>query len=156
MIRKLDLKIFTDKSEYLLGEPVIAYVQLINSGTEAVTIVDQIDPKYEHVNFYIKKENKEVLFIPYSVVDSDLHTSILEPAKSITEAIKIFYGGNGWTFEFAGKYQIRSSYNGTIGKVVDKIDSNVTYNKHYCAYKRGRKRTGKPNNGKRTRKIPAV
>jgi hypothetical protein len=88
MVRNLDLKLFTDKSNYLLGEPVIAYVQLINSGTEAVTVVDQIDPKYEHVNFYIKKENEEeVFFIPYSVVESAIHSSMLEPGSSISEAI---------------------------------------------------------------------
>ena len=42
MIRKIDLKLFTDKYEYLLGEPVIAYIQLINSSNEAMSVIDQI------------------------------------------------------------------------------------------------------------------
>jgi hypothetical protein len=99
---------------------------LITSGNESVSVVDQIDPAYGYVNFYIKKENEEeILFVPYSAADSTSHTSVLQPGRSITEATKIFYGGNGWTFETAGKYQVRSSYKGTIGNIVDKIDSNV-------------------------------
>jgi hypothetical protein len=121
-----NLKLFTDKSEYLLGEPVIAYVQIVNSGSEPLSIIDQIDPKYEYLNFYTKRENEEeVLFVPYTIADSIIHTSILESGKSITEAVKIFYGGNGWTFESAGKYQIRSSLRGNIENQAEKIDSNI-------------------------------
>lgn len=126
MVRKVDLKLFTDKSEYLLGEPVIVYIQLINSGNESVSVIDQIDPKYGHIDFYIKRESQEeILFRPYTVVDSIIHTSILEPGKSITEGSKIFYGGNGWTFESAGKYHIRSLYKGIIENLAESIDSNV-------------------------------
>ena len=89
MVRKIDLKIFTDKSEYLLGEPVIAYIHIINSSSEPVSIIDQIDPKYGYMNFYVKRDNEEeLLFVPYTVADSIIHTSILEPGKSITEAIR--------------------------------------------------------------------
>ena len=126
MVRKIDLKIFTDKSEYLLGEPVIAYIHIINSSSEPVSIIDQIDPKYGYMNFYVKRDNEEeLLFVPYTVADSIIHTSILEPGKSITEAIKIFYGGNGWTFESAGKYQVRALYKWNIESPTENIDSDV-------------------------------
>jgi hypothetical protein len=126
MVRKIDLKLFADKSEYVLGEPVIGYIQIINSGSEPVSIIDQINPKYGYLNFYIKRENEEeILFVPYTVADSLLHTSILEPGESIMADTKIFYGGNGWTFESAGTYQIRSLYKATIENIVDNIASNV-------------------------------
>jgi hypothetical protein len=126
MVRKIDLKLSTDKLEYLLGEPVIAYIQIINSGSEPISIIAQIDPKYDYLNFYIKKEiSKEILFVPYVVADSIIQTSILEPGKSITKDIKIFYGGNGWTFESAGKYQIRCVYKGTTENLGESIGSNV-------------------------------
>lgn len=126
MARNIDLVLFTDKSEYLLGEPVIVYTQIINPGSERVSIIDQIDPRYGHLNLYIKRQDKEeIVFVPYIFADSNIHASILEPGKSITEAIKIFYGGNGWTFESAGKYQIRAIYKGNIENPAEKIGSNV-------------------------------
>ena len=85
-----------------------------------------MDPKYEYLNFYTKKENEEeILFVPYTIADSIIHTSVLESERSISDSIKIFYGGNGWTFVSAGKYQIRTSYGGNIENPVEKIDSNV-------------------------------
>ena len=126
MVRKIDLKLSTDKTEYLLGEPVIAYIQIVNSAPAPVSIVDRLDPRYEYMNFYTRKENEdEILFVPFVIADSNLHTLILEPGKSITESIKIFYGGNGWTFDTAGKYQIRSVYKGITGNIAEKIDSDV-------------------------------
>jgi hypothetical protein len=126
MVRKIDLKLSMDKSEYLLGEPVVAYIQIVNSGSGPVSIVDQLHPKNDYINFYVKKENNdEILFVPFVIADSSLHTLILEPGKSITENIKIFYGGNGWTFASPAKYQIRSVYKGIIENLSEKIDSNV-------------------------------
>lgn len=126
MVKKIDLKLFTDKSEYLLGEPVIAYIQITNSGSEPISIVNQLQPKYDYINFYIKREKEEEnLFVPYTVADSVIRTTIVEPGNSISQDIKIFYGGNGWTFKLAGKYRVRATYKGNIEITSEKIESNV-------------------------------
>jgi len=125
MVRKIDLKLSTDKREYLLGEPIMAYIEIINSGSASVSIVDRLDPRDGYINFYTKKENEdEILFVPFAITDPTLHTLILEPGKSITKTIKIFYGGNGWTFDTVGNYQIRCVYKGITENPAEKIDSN--------------------------------
>jgi len=115
----------TDKAEYLLGEPVVIYLELSNIGTQSTLIIDLLDPKYEFVNFYIKKEKEEKLFKPYVVADSLLRTRSLKPAESIKETAKIFYGSKGWTFNTIGKYLIRATYNNMVNESERKLESNV-------------------------------
>jgi hypothetical protein len=125
MVKKIDFRLSTDKLENLLGEPVIAYIEIHNSGTEPLSVIDQLDPTFGIVRFYIKNENnQESNFRPFTVVDSVRHTVSLEPGKSISHAAKIFYGGNGWTFKSAGRYQLRSSYEG-MAENHKVIDSNI-------------------------------
>jgi hypothetical protein len=125
MVKEINYRLSTDKSEHLLGEPVIAYIEIKNSGTEPVSVIDQLDPKFGIVKFYIKSENdRESVFRPFTVVDSIRHTVLLEPGKSISHAAKIFYGGDGWTFKSAGKYQLRSSYEG-MAENHKVIESNI-------------------------------
>jgi hypothetical protein len=125
MVKKINFRLSTDKLEYLLGEPVIAYIEINNSGNEPLSVVDQLDLKFGIVKFYIKSENnQESNFTPFTVVDFIRHTVLLEPGKSISHAAKIFYGGNGWTFKSAGRYQLRSSYEG-MAENHKVIDSNI-------------------------------
>jgi hypothetical protein len=115
-----------DRPEYLIGEPIIAYVELTNSGTEPFSVIDQLDPLYGNVEFYIKKENlKQFIFVPYVVADSAIHKVILFPNQSIDEEIKIFFGGNGWTFDSPGEYQIQCSYRGLVDNPDKAIESNI-------------------------------
>lgn len=55
---------------------------------------------------------------------STIHTSSLDPDKSIRQFVKIFYGGEGWTFRSGGKYQIRSTYKGIMSHS-EEISSNI-------------------------------
>jgi hypothetical protein len=125
MVKEINFRLSTDKAEYLLGEPVIAYIEINNSGTEPVTVIDQLDPKFGIVKFYIKSENNlESIFRPFTVVDSIRHTVLINPEESISQAAKIFYGGDGWTFKSAGRHQLRASYEG-MAENHKVIDSNI-------------------------------
>ncbi|HEY6164723.1 MAG TPA: hypothetical protein VIW25_07415 [Nitrososphaeraceae archaeon] len=96
-----------------------------NSSSEPVSVIDQLDPSYGVVNFYITGENhREDLFRPVVVADSTIHTSSLDPDKSIRQFVKIFYGGEGWTFRSGGKYPIRSTYKGIMSHS-EEISSNI-------------------------------
>jgi hypothetical protein len=124
MVKEANFRLSTDKSEYLLGEPLIAYIEINNSGTEPLSVTDQLDPKFGIVKFYIKSENQESIFRPFAVVDSIRHTVLIKPGESISHSAKIFYGGNGWTFKSPGKYQIRASYEGIV-EHLSVVDSNA-------------------------------
>ena len=95
-----------------------------NSSSEPVSVIGQLDPSYGVVNFYITGENRrEDLSRPIVVADSTIHTSSLDPDKSIRQ-FKIFYGGEGWTFRSGGKYPIRSTYKGIMSHS-EEISSNI-------------------------------
>ena len=130
MVKEINFKVTTDKPKYLLGEPVIAYTEIHNSGTEALSVIDQLDPKFEIVKFYIKNEkSQESNFRPVVVADSIEHRILLEPGKSVKpHASKIFYGRNGWTFGAAGRYELRASYKGIADNPQNEpeiFDSNI-------------------------------
>lgn len=63
-----------------------------NSSSEPVSVIDQLDPSYGVVNFYITGENhREDLFRPVVVADSTIHTSSLDPDKSIRQFVDFLW-----------------------------------------------------------------
>jgi len=124
MREEIQLKLHTDKTEYLLGEPVVAYIEVSNIGTQSRSLSNQLDPEYEIVKFFIKNGDKENLFRPSVVLDSLFRTSLIKPGDSMNAAAKIFYGGKGWTFNSTGKYQIRATYHGLVD-ISNEVQSNI-------------------------------
>jgi hypothetical protein len=125
LTNEIEFKIKTGMEEYRLGEPVIVYMELINSGSEPVEVLKKLEPEVGIVKFFIKKQNEETIFRPYMVVDSLPEKVSLKPGSRISGSAKIFYGGKGWTFNSPGNYQIKATYSGIV-KYPDKaIESNT-------------------------------
>jgi len=112
------------KEEYLLGQPAIAYLSLINNTDQTISLINSFDPKYDFVKFVIEQNENVTQFIPYSMVDAVPKTMKLDPGKSIHGNAKIFYGSNGYTFPDPGVFKIKAVYHGLVypSKV---IESNI-------------------------------
>lgn len=123
MSTKLDFALLMGKKQYLIGEPTVAYLDLINKGNEPIEVIDQLDPSFGVVKIYVRSD-KEVLFRPYIIADAEAHTVLLKPGEKVSGAAKIFFGGKGWTFNKPGKYTIKATYNGIIPAPKTEIKSN--------------------------------
>jgi hypothetical protein len=125
-LEQVELKLKMGKTEYLPGQPAVAYLQLTNRGSEPISLIDQLSPEYEVVKFYIRKDtNQEIQFIPYTLVDSLAHSISISPGDSIRASAKIFFGSGGYTFPKPGKYQIKATYNGIVDEPTSVINSNI-------------------------------
>lgn len=113
------------KNEYLPGQPAIAYLRFTNKGSKPVSIVDRLDPRYDLVKFYIKKDEKETLFRPYSYIDFVPQERTLNSGESMYGRAKIFYGSRGYTFPEPGTYKVRASYHGITHGLGEIINSNI-------------------------------
>lgn len=125
LTNEIEFKLEIGKKDYLLGEPVVAYMDIINSGSEPVEVIKKLDPEFGIVKFIIKKQNEETVFRPYMVVDSLPEKVTLKPGSRISGSGKIFYGGKGWTFNSPGNYQIKATYSGLVEDPDKVIESNT-------------------------------
>jgi hypothetical protein len=122
----VDFKIEMGKKEYLPGQPSMAYLTMTNNGSKPVSIIDRLDPRYDVIKFYIKKDDKESLFVPYTFIEFIPEEKTLNPGESIHARAKIFYGSNGYTFPEPGSYKVRASYHGITHGFGEIVDSNTT------------------------------
>jgi hypothetical protein len=111
----LVLKIETEKPNYILGEPIVLYVTLTNTGTAAVGVLDDLEPEANVVHYMITKPGgAQQRFLPYVATCSDAGPKPLAPGQSITDEAKIFFGQNGWVFTGPGVYQVSATYLGRV------------------------------------------
>jgi hypothetical protein len=122
---QLDLHIQMGKPEYLPGQPAIAYLKLTNNGSNPVSIIDEFDPQFHVVKFYIKADDKEVEFLPKSLIDFTPEPKVLNPRESTSGRAKIFYGAHGYSFSDPGTYKVRAEYNGLLDYYGKTISSNT-------------------------------
>jgi hypothetical protein len=125
MVEQLEFLLNMDKTEYLLGEPATAFLEVKNSGSETISAIDQLDPQYDVVKFYIKNANGEKLFRPFVVADSIPHMVSLDPGKSVRGTAKVFYGAEGWSLKSPGTYKITATYKGLVSKPDKIFTSNI-------------------------------
>jgi hypothetical protein len=111
--------------KYLPGQPAVAYLEITNKGLQSISVIDQLDPQFDVVKFYVIHSQKEVLFVPYAVADIIPHVINLDSNNSIRGYAKIFYGSGGYTFPTPGKYQVKATYQGLIDKPGEIIQSNI-------------------------------
>lgn len=124
MIKDIEFTISINHREYLLGSPIVVHLEIHNSGSKSVSLLDQLDPEFDIVKFDIKKENEKFTFIPYTILDAQPLIVSLEPGKSVKGSAKLFYGAQKWTFKSPGRYQIEASYNGLVDEPTQVIQSN--------------------------------
>lgn len=107
----LDLRF--DKQEFLLGEPVVAYVTLRNNGNRSVSIIPNFNPEYHYATYFVKPDNsEEKQFRPWAFAEGNPTLQNLPPKESVVGTAKIFFGADGWTFPKPGKYAVRVTYQG--------------------------------------------
>jgi hypothetical protein len=107
---EIEFKLQMGKKEYLPGQPAVAYLEITNRGLQSVPVIDQLDPQFDVVKFYVLHSHKEVQFVPYTIADIIPHLTKLDSNRSIRGYAKIFYGSGGYTFPTPGSYQVRATY----------------------------------------------
>ncbi|OPY46742.1 MAG: hypothetical protein A4E47_00509 [Methanosaeta sp. PtaU1.Bin028] len=111
----LTLDIRSDKESYQLGEPVILYVTMRNEGQQTASVLSPLDPEYGFVNYMIvDASGEERRFLPYAHIDAENPSQQLAPGEEIQGVAKIFFGGDGWTFEEPGSYQVYAAYQDSL------------------------------------------
>jgi hypothetical protein len=98
--QKLQLKIETDRSEYLLGETVIVHMYLKNNTNKDIVICAW--PSREENLFIFYENNNE---IPYKdIVTFDRPVSKDKSFITIKPEVEIDYSSPGFAEDFGGKY----------------------------------------------------
>lgn len=111
----VELTISSDKTEFALGEPVILYVSLKNTGNTSVTLLKILEPEGSFVDYMIKAPGGNYRsFVPWMHKDYDSPGVALSPGQAVNGEAKIFFGGEGWVFTKPGRYEIRALYEGKI------------------------------------------
>jgi hypothetical protein len=116
---RIELRITADKDQYPLGEPVILYVTLKNNGVNPVEVARLLSPEYQFVKYRVKEPGGETVpFVPWAIKDHPAPSQRLAPGDEVHGVAKIFYGGQGWTFQRPGSYEITATYR-------DQVPSNT-------------------------------
>lgn len=111
----LELRLGVDQNQFLLGEPVVAYVSLANTGSKAVGVFDLLTPEHHYVQYQITRPNGATeKYMPYMLEDPHTPPVLLKPGEKITAVAKLFFGEDGWVFRTAGTYKVRATYLGRV------------------------------------------
>ena len=104
------LELSAEKSDFLLGEPVVVLVKVTNTGNTTMTIPGGLSPEMETLVYEISGPGGERLpYSPLYVADTDKSIT-LNRNESAHGAARIFYGGNGYAFPEAGAYKVTVRY----------------------------------------------
>ncbi len=126
MTEVIEFIVSTEKQEYLLGEPILVNCEVKNISNDIVEVLDKFEADYDIVTYHVvKSSEKDVSFVPYTVMDFLPESVTLSPQDSVFGMSKIFYGGKGWTFDKPGNYKVWATYNGLAKHPEKVIKSNV-------------------------------
>jgi hypothetical protein len=115
---QLVISVTTERSRYLVGEPVYVAIGLHNAGKRAERVIDSLFPEDGGVDVVITRpDGRDVPFLPYGETDRDTASDkSLAPGEAIGNMVPIFFGGNGWTFREPGTYRIVAYFQRIAGK----------------------------------------
>jgi hypothetical protein len=107
---QLKLSVTAEKTEFLLGEPVIVYVTLINTGNEPIQVSSEFAPEKDMYSYFITDPGDSTKrFGPVFVEEPD-EIKTLAKNESVGGSARIFYGGSGYFFPKPGEYTIVVHY----------------------------------------------
>ena len=108
----LQLELSADKTEFILGEPVVIQVTLHNTGSQAVDVVSVFDPTYGTVRYSITAAGGATKEFEPAWLDEyqKLPTIKLEPGQRTTGDARLFLGANNVSFAAAGSYKINARF----------------------------------------------
>jgi hypothetical protein len=110
---QLKLSLTSDKTTFILGEPVIVYVTVKNTGRSEVKIPSKVDPKLTDYVYYVTgTDGKEKVYSPV-VVGESVHSVTLKKNETLNGTAELFFGGGEYYFKNPGKYKIEVKYGET-------------------------------------------
>ena len=113
MAQPVEIVLTADKTEFMLGEPVVVLVALTNKGQEPLKVSPELGPEGDNLQYRITGPGgKGTAFSPLFVEDrADFRT--LATGEMVRGTARIFYGGNGYSFPDAGTYSVVASFKGS-------------------------------------------
>lgn len=106
----LELSLNAERNEFILGEPVIVYLNVTNRDSDPFTTLPYVNPEVDIYHYYIiNPDGKKISFSPLFVDDFDTSVT-LKKGESVFGGARIFYGGHGYYFKIPGEYQIFVRY----------------------------------------------
>jgi len=104
------INLAADKTDFLLGEPVIVYATITNNGDEPIKVGPNVSPEEDFCYYMITgPDGKTRTFSPVYVGDRAEWT-ILNRGESVGGGARIFYGGEGYYFAQPGDYGVVLEY----------------------------------------------
>ncbi len=109
MAQSVELALTSDKTEFMLGEPVVVLVALKNTGHDTLYVSPEFGPEGGNIDYIVTgPDGKAKSFSPLYVQDrADFRP--LAPGQTFRGTARIFYGGNGYTFQDPGNYSVVAS-----------------------------------------------
>lgn len=112
----LIMKLSAEKTEFLLGEPVVVYLSLTNTGNEPVQVVNDVEPELDLYTYYITgPDGSKKRFGAMFVVDRGDRIT-LQRNETFRGTARIFFGAKGYTFTKPGEYRVSASYGDAISQ----------------------------------------
>lgn len=113
------LRVYSEKSDFLLGEPVIVYVKFTNTGAEPMNVSPNIGPEEDFCYYQITDpDGKTKTVSPLYVYDREEYVT-LKTNESVTGPARIYYGGDGYYFPKPGRYSVVVEYQGVKSNTLD-------------------------------------
>ena len=100
-------KIEANKADYFLGEPVVLYVSLQNTGEVALRLPFRLNPINQAVRYQVNGQH----FLPWAMVNNARVTKEFALGEVVRKEVKLFYGAGGWLFKEPGTYEITAITN---------------------------------------------
>lgn len=105
----------TDKTEYVLGEPVVVYFALTNLGVDELALPLRLEPEYGMVVFEIAREGAAATTYRgwnRKCLGTDTRASVI--GEAVYGVSQLFYDGNDWLFATPGSYRITAKLFGEV------------------------------------------
>ena len=106
----IKLELSVEKTNFLLGEPVVVLVKLTNTGPVTITIPSGLEPEMDVLHYeIINPKGKTSQFSPLFVMDTDWLIT-LNKNESTYGSARLFFGGEGYYFPEPGVYRVKVRY----------------------------------------------
>lgn len=99
------------KSDYILGEPVIARVTLTNTSDKAQEIAPLLDPVFDRFQVTITTpdgSHKQFMSTVTACTLPKVAIRTLEPGQTWTHDVHLFAAKQGWMYNLTGEYSIQA------------------------------------------------
>jgi hypothetical protein len=107
----LELRLETDQTEWMQGEPIVLYATLTNRGAQAAGVLQPLEPEAGYVKYTIVGPAPAGgPFLPAVSECSDQGPVSLGAGASLRSPARIFYGQRGWVFPQPGTYRVTATY----------------------------------------------